>query len=47
MNTNIFREYDIRSVVPHDLTPELVIGLGRALGPGASFKHSACPGNAL
>jgi phosphomannomutase/phosphoglucomutase len=32
MNTNIFREYDIRGVVPHDLTPELVIGLGRALG---------------
>jgi phosphomannomutase len=43
MNTNIFREYDIRGVVPHDLTPELVIGLGL----GASFKHSACPGNAL
>ena len=32
MNEYIFREYDIRGSVPRDLTPELVTGLGRALG---------------
>jgi phosphomannomutase/phosphoglucomutase len=31
MNTHIFREYDIRGVVPRDLTPELVTCPGRAL----------------
>jgi len=32
MNTHVFREYDIRGIVPHELTPELVTCLGRALG---------------
>ncbi len=32
MNTDIFREYDIRGVVDTDLTDEVVTDLGRALG---------------
>ena len=32
MNLHIFKEYDIRGVVPRDLTPALVTCLGRALG---------------
>lgn len=35
MNMHIFREYDIRGVVPRDLTPGLVTCLGRA--PGTFF----------
>lgn len=32
MNENIFREYDIRGTVNEDLTPGVVISLGRAIG---------------
>lgn len=32
MNENIFREYDIRGTVNEDLTPDVVMGLGRAIG---------------
>ena len=32
MNTSIFREYDVRGVVPDDLTPEVVEDLGKAIG---------------
>ena len=32
MNTNIFREYDIRGIVDEDFPDEVVINLGRAYG---------------
>ena len=32
MDTNIFREYDIRGIVGEQLTPETVLVLGRAIG---------------
>lgn len=32
MNAQIFREYDIRGVVEVDLTPEVVVDLGRGIG---------------
>ncbi|HEY3296657.1 MAG TPA: phosphomannomutase/phosphoglucomutase [bacterium] len=32
INPNIFREYDIRGVVVDDLTPEVVVALGKGIG---------------
>jgi phosphomannomutase/phosphoglucomutase len=32
INPNIFREYDIRGIVDHDLSPEVVRTLGRGMG---------------
>ena len=36
MNVSIFREYDVRGLVEKDLTPELVVKLGRAVGTYAA-----------
>jgi phosphomannomutase/phosphoglucomutase len=32
MNRDIFREYDIRGVADRDLTPDVIVNLGRAIG---------------
>lgn len=36
MNVSIFREYDVRGLVEKDLTPDLVVKLGRAAGTYAA-----------
>lgn len=36
MNRSIFREYDVRGLVDTDLTPDLVVKLGRAVGTYAA-----------
>ncbi|MGE5799815.1 MAG: phosphomannomutase/phosphoglucomutase [Syntrophaceae bacterium] len=36
MNAAIFREYDVRGLVERDLTPDLVVKLGRAVGTYAA-----------
>lgn len=38
MNKSIFREYDIRGVVEHDLTPDVVRDIGQAIGSLASER---------
>ncbi len=38
MNRDIFREYDIRGLVEKDLSPELVVKLGRAVGTYAADR---------
>ncbi len=45
LNPHIFREYDIRGVAGRDLTPELVLDLGRALG--TYFHHQGAHGIAV
>jgi phosphomannomutase / phosphoglucomutase len=38
MNREIFREYDIRGLVERDLTPDIVVCLGRAVGTYAAER---------
>jgi phosphomannomutase/phosphoglucomutase len=38
MNREIFREYDIRGLVEKDLTPEIVVSIGRAVGTYAAER---------
>jgi len=41
MNTQIFREYDVRGVADRDLTPEVVTNLGKAVGTYLSNRGCA------